>query len=125
MEELRTDTIEATTTENTEAQAPTEGAEPTAPPTETEEIAKVAYAKCAEELKWKGDFPAWELISDRARQLYIEGVQYIQGLATPAQAAEQVINHELQAEGAEDVVARVTPKPRTRFEEVVLEVLHG
>ena len=91
----------------------------------SEEIAQVAYAKFAEEMKWKGDFPAWEAISDRARAAYIEGAEHIRGLVASAEAAEQLINHELQAEGAEDTVARVTPKARTHFEEFVLKVLQA
>jgi len=84
----KSEETEATAVQSTEDQAPT------APPTETEVIARAAYAKVAEELQWKGDFPAWEAISDVARALYVESVEHVQA----------------------------DNPPRTRFEEVVAEV---
>lgn len=61
------------------------------------EIARVAYGKLAEELKDRGDYPAWELISDRARQSCIDAVEHV----------------------------LKTKELRTRFEQVVLEVMNG
>jgi hypothetical protein len=63
----------------------------------TDELAQLAYAKIAEELKFKGDFPAWENVSDRGRGLYVEATAHVQA-GNP---------------------------PRTRFEEIVLELIAG
>lgn len=70
--------------------------EPPPPPT-PEAIAQAAYAKIAEELKFKGDFPAWENVSDRGRQMYVDATVHVMGGNTP----------------------------RTHFEEMVAEVLKG
>ncbi len=104
MKKTKSEQAEVATTESTEPQSPS--ADPPvsdAPPTPgtpemtVEGIAQVAYAKVAEELKFKGDFPAWDEVSDRGRALYLEGAAHVQG-GNP---------------------------PRTRFEEIVAEVLHG
>lgn len=95
--------MEATETQAAEATVEavavaTEGVD--APPLHdplVEETAKAAYARAAEELKWKGDFPAWDVISDRARALYIESAAHVTS-GNP---------------------------PRTRYEEIVAEVLQG
>jgi hypothetical protein len=93
MKKAKSEQTQAATTESTEPEAPTELPVDSA----IEELAKNAYAIVAEELKFKGDFPAWDHISDRARALYVEGAAHV------------------QAGGS----------PRTRFEEVVVEVLKG
>lgn len=62
-----------------------------------EAIAMAAYTLIAEELRWKGDFPAWDAITDRAREAYIKSVEYVrQSMTTDPQT-----------------------KLRTRFEEIV------
>lgn len=45
---------------------------------DVEATAKAAYARLAEELKWKGDFPEWDAVSERARALYVSSVTHIQ-----------------------------------------------
>lgn len=98
MKKTKNTETEVTTVQSTEENlTPREVANPIAPPSENEEVAKTAYAKIAEELKWKGDFPKWDKITDRARALYEEGAAHVQA----------------------------GNSPRTRYEEVVAEVLHG
>src|SRR5262245_35237644 len=81
------------------ADPPVSGEPPSAEPAEiaSEWIAQTAYAKVAEELKFKGDFPEWDQVSERGRALYFEGAAHVQNGGAP----------------------------RTRFEEIVAEVLHG
>ena len=56
-----------------------------------EGIAQLAYAKVAEELKFKGDFPAWDQISDRARGLYFEGAAHVQNGGAPRTRYEEIV----------------------------------
>ena len=65
------------------------------PPIDSTIVAQTAYAIVAEELKWKGDFPEWDKISSRAQDLYVQGAAHVLGGGAP----------------------------RTRFEEIVVEVL--
>lgn len=99
MKKTKNEQTEAATTESTEPQAPTvRTAEPPAEaPVDSaiEELAQVAYAKVAEELKFKGDFPAWEAISDRARALYIEGAAHVQDGGAPRTRYEEIVSKTL------------------------------
>jgi hypothetical protein len=100
MKKTKNEQTEATTTESTEPKAPS--ADPPVDPQPeilpgpaektTEGIAQVAYAKVAEELKFKGDFPAWDQVSDRGRALYIEGTSHVQAGGAPRTRFEEVVS---------------------------------
>lgn len=93
----------------------------------TEGIAQAAYAKLAEEMQWKGDFPVWEVISDRARASYVEAVEHVQRARANVFATQVAIGNEylaLQKTAEERIkAAEEAAKPRTRFEEIVVIVL--
>jgi hypothetical protein len=93
MKKTKSEQTEVATTESAELQALT-AEPPTKVPADAavEELAQTAYAKVAEELKFKGDFPAWDQVSDRGRTLYLEGAAHVQSGGSPRTRFEEVVS---------------------------------